>query len=75
MPAPPKQEGVVYLHFVMNRQGQVLFREIRQSSSHTLLDEETLELIDSAEPLPAPPPEITGQQLTFAVPVQFFIRE
>ncbi|ADE14918.1 TonB family protein [Nitrosococcus halophilus Nc 4] len=69
-----RQEGVTYLRFVMDREGQVLSARIERSSGYTLLDKETQALIERAAPLPVPPPEISGKQLEFVVPVQFFIR-
>lgn len=69
-----RQEGVVYLYFVMDRQGRVLSARIRRSSGYALLDEETLALIRRASPLPAPPPGVGGKRIELVVPVEFFIR-
>jgi protein TonB len=69
-----RQEGVTYLRFVMDREGQVLSARIERSSGYAILDEETMALIERAAPLPAPPPEVSGKQIELIVPVQFFIR-
>ncbi|QBQ55227.1 energy transducer TonB [Nitrosococcus wardiae] len=69
-----RQEGVTYLRFVMDREGQVLSARIERSSGYALLDKETQALIERAAPLPAPPPEVSGKQLEFVVPVQFSLR-
>jgi len=68
-----RQEGVAYLRFTMDREGNVLAKSIEQSAGHSLLDEETLELIDRAQPLPEPPTEMQGEILEFVVPVEFFL--
>jgi protein TonB len=68
------QQGVVYLRFTMNREGEVLSAKIERSSGYDLLDEETLALIRRAQPLPKPPPEVAGDTLELTVPVEFFLR-
>lgn len=47
---------------------------IERSAGYALLDDETLALIDRAQPLPRPPAEIRGEVLKFVVPVEFFLR-
>jgi protein TonB len=39
-----------------------------------LLDEETLALVQRAQPFPAPPPDVPGDEIKFAVPVRFSIK-
>lgn len=68
-----RQEGVAYLRFTMDREGNVLAKSIEQSAGHSLLDEETLALIERAQPLPEPPAEMQGEMLEFVVPVEFFL--
>ncbi len=68
------EEGVVYLRFTMDRHGAVLARRIERASGHRALDQETLELIERAQPLPAPPADMPGQRFEFVVPVQFQLR-
>ena len=70
-----RQEGTVYLRFTMDRQGRVLNAQIEKSSGFTLLDEEVTELIQRAQPLPVPPPEVPGAQIVLTVPVQFSLRD
>ncbi|HLI20349.1 MAG TPA: energy transducer TonB [Stellaceae bacterium] len=68
-----RQQGVVYLHFTMDRQGRVLSARIEKSSGFDALDDEALALIHRAEPLP-PPAEVSGETLSLTVPVQFFLK-
>lgn len=69
-----RQEGTVYLRFTMDRSGRVLSSQIEKGSGYSLLDDEVAGLIQRAQPLPAPPPEISGAQITLTLPVQFFLR-
>lgn len=69
-----RQEGVVLLYFVMDREGQVLRHEIRQSSGHKLLDREAESMIERAQPLPKLPSSVVQAQLELVVPVRFVLR-
>lgn len=64
-------EGIVYLWFVMDREGRVLSARIERGSGYALLDEEARAMIRRAEPLPAPPPEVPGERVVRVVPVDF----
>jgi protein TonB len=68
---PSAQKGIALLHFTMDRDGNVLSAEIRKSSGYALLDQETLALIRRAQPLPKPPPEVTGNPIALDVPIEF----
>ncbi|TXL69174.1 energy transducer TonB [Vineibacter terrae] len=67
------EEGVAYLRFTMDRSGNVLTKQLDRTSGHSLLDQETLALVERAQPLPSPPPELPGP-FVFVVPVQFQLR-
>ncbi len=64
-------EGVVQLHFVMDRTGRVLSFGIAKSSGRPILDEETRQLIARAQPLPPIPADWPQQTLNLVVPVEF----
>ena len=68
------EQGEVVLRFTMDRQGHVTAARVERGSGHAALDEEVLALIRRAEPLPALPPEIAGQQLELVVPIRFRLR-
>jgi periplasmic protein TonB len=68
-----RQQGVVLLHFTMDREGNVLTADIRKSSDFVLLDQESLDLIHRAEPLAKPPPEAPGDPIELTVPVLFHL--
>jgi protein TonB len=44
------------------------------SSGFAALDEETLALVQRAQPFPEPPPGVLGDEIKFMVPVRFAIR-
>ena len=68
------QQGVVYLRFAIDRQGKVLASQINKSSGFELLDDEVLALVERAQPVPAPPPEVSGARIELLVPVVFSLR-
>jgi len=65
------EEGTVRLHFIMDRMGHVLSYNIAGSSGSSALDNEALELIRRADPLPAVPPDYPGNTLNLVVPIIF----
>jgi protein TonB len=69
-----RQQGVVYLRFSMDRHGKVVAASIDRSSGFDALDAETLALIHRAEPLPPPPPDVSGDPIELVVPVEFFLK-
>ncbi|WKZ32032.1 MAG: TonB family protein [Thermodesulfobacteriota bacterium] len=69
-----RQEGVVYLRFVMNRRGDVVSLDIERSSGISSLDHESMALLRRSEPLPALPMEIASEQLELVVPIFFSLR-
>ncbi len=69
-----RQQGVVSLHFAIDRQGKVLSSQISKSSGFELLDDEVLALIQRAQPVPSPPPEVGGNRIELQVPVAFSLR-
>ncbi|BAI76020.1 tonB protein (plasmid) [Azospirillum sp. B510] len=69
-----RQEGVAQVRFTVDREGRVLSVQLDRSSGVAALDEETVEMVRRASPLPAPPEEIGQDRIELVVPVQFFIR-
>ena len=63
--------GVVMVRFRIDRHGHVLAHRIEQGSGHAVLDEETTRLMERADPFPAPPDSVPGNELEFLVPVQY----
>jgi protein TonB len=69
-----RQEGVVYVRFAVDRQGNVSNVRVGRASGHALLDEETLDTVRRGSPVPPPPAEIEGDPVEVMVPVEFFIK-
>lgn len=72
-----RQEGVVHVEFTINMQGNVLNKKIVKSSGHALLDQEVLNLIDRAQPLPTPPADVLKGKISIniTVPISFSLKE
>jgi protein TonB len=68
-----RQQGIAYVYFTMDRTGRVLTARITRSSGVDVLDEETLQLIHRAEPLPAPPPEVIGDPVELQISIEFYL--
>jgi protein TonB len=69
-----REQGVVLLSFSVDRNGRVLAHRIVQSSGHADLDQEVMEMIVRAQPLPAFPPSMTQSELDLTVPIRFSLR-
>lgn len=70
-----RQEDIVYVRFVMDRTGNVIFANIEQSHGYRLLDREARDLLFRTSPLPKPPEHIAGETVEVTVPIEFFIRQ
>ena len=69
-----RQQGVGHVAFTIDRQGAVLALRLHKSSGHDSLDQETLDLLHRAQPLPPPPADLPGERIELLVPVQFHLR-
>lgn len=68
------EQGTAVLSFSMNRSGRVTSAHIGRGSGSAQLDAATLAMIRSAQPLPAPPPDVAGNSFQFSVPIRYNIR-
>jgi protein TonB len=59
------------VHFTLDRRGHILAYSIKRSSGLPVFDEAALTMMKKADPVPAPPPVIADESLSFEVPVQF----
>jgi protein TonB len=66
--------GVAQLAFSVDRSGGVHHAHIVRGSGSSLLDRETLALVERAAPMPPPPAEVTGAQIPIVVPVRYNAR-
>jgi len=65
------EQGVVLLGFSLDRDGRVLAHRIVQSSGYVDLDNEVMEMIMRAEPLPPFPESMPQARLDLTVPIRF----
>ena len=69
------QEGTAYVRVVMDRRGYVLSSALAKTSRAQALDDEALDLMQRAQPLPAPPDSVTGDRIEFVIPVAFKLNQ
>lgn len=69
-----RHEGMPYVAFTMTRDGRVLSARIVRSSGVASLDQEGLDLLARAQPLPPLPSDQPGESLDLVVPIQFFLK-
>jgi protein TonB len=65
------EQGTVYLRFAIDREGRVLRARVDRSSGVAALDQESLDLLERADPLPPPPDEVRGDPVELVVPIEF----
>lgn len=68
------EHGVARIAFSVDRQGGVHNPHIVGSSGSSLLDQATISLVERAQPLPPPPPEVRGARIAIVVPIRYNIR-
>ena len=66
-----REHGIARVAFLVDRTGRVISSSVVQSSGSAALDRETLDLLQRAQPLPVPPPDVPGGPFSFSVPVRF----
>jgi len=68
-----KQEGIVRIAFTMDRQGNVLNRQVDTSSGYPYLDAAALKMFDDANPLPPVPDNFAPgrKELPLVMPIDF----
>lgn len=66
-----REEGVVRVRFVLDRQGQLLEGQVIGKSGFAALDEEGHAMLSRASPYPAAPQDILGSRIEFTVPIEW----
>ena len=67
-----KRAGAAWVRFQVDRDGKLLASELVTSSGTVLLDREALQVLQRAQPLPAPPASVLRQgSVTVTLPVSF----
>jgi protein TonB len=68
------EQGLAKVAFTIDHEGHLLGSRIVQSSGSPALDQETLDMLTRAQPMPTPPEGLPDSALSFVVPVRFNIR-
>ena len=69
-----RYEGTTQVTFTFNRAGEILDYRISAASDHPILDRATRRMMERANPLPAMPDAVPGEQMTLTVPVAYRLR-
>ena len=67
------EEDTVSVRISVDRNGNILRVAIVNSRGYTLLDQEALQMVQRAAPLPPFPAELIGDRLNIVVPIEFFL--
>ena len=74
-PADRSQKSAeIQIRFTLDRVGRVLSTSIEKGSGDTAFDEAALAMVRRSDPVPAPPPLIADEGLSFTLPVIFRIK-
>ena len=69
-----RHEGTVHLRFTLSRDGRVLAAQLVGPSGVASLDQEGLDLLQRAQPMPPFPPDQPGESMDLIVPLVFSLR-
>jgi protein TonB len=69
-----REQGIAMVAFTIDHEGHLVNSRIVRSSGSSVLDEETLDMLARAQPMPKPPGSAPDTALSFVVPVRFNIR-
>lgn len=67
------QQGTPHVFFTACRDGRVLAVHVVRTSGFSILDQAGMDLVRSAEPLPAFPQGLSAATMNLVVPVEFFL--
>ena len=70
-----QQAAEIYVRFTLDRLGHVLSATVEKGSGDTAFDEAALAMVRRSDPVPAPPPLIADEGLSFTVPVIFRVNK
>ena len=67
----PPRTAEILVGFTIDRTGHVLRSEVVRSSGNRAFDDAALAMMRRSDPVPAPPPLVADESLSFTVPVRF----
>lgn len=68
-----RQQGMVLLYIVIDRDGRVIASRIQKGSGQQPLDQAALAMLERAQPLPPISDDMNKERLKLVVPVQVFL--
>ena len=68
-----REEGVVHVHFAVDRDGRLLRGDVVGSSGFASLDAEAMAMLDRSNPFPGAPHSVRGERIEVSTPVEFFL--
>lgn len=68
-----REEGVVHVHFAVDRDGRLLRGDVVHSSGFATLDAEAMAMLDRSNPFPGAPHSVRGERIEVSTPVEFFL--
>ena len=68
------EQGTVKIAFMLDADGHVVSSRIVKSSGSAILDQETLDLLERAQPFPVPPNGASEKDLFLEVPITYALR-
>ena len=68
-----REEGVVHVHFAVDRDGRLLRGDVVASSGYASLDAEAMAMLDRSNPFPGAPHSVRGERIEVSTPVEFFL--
>ena len=68
-----REEGVVHVHFAVDRDGRLLRGDVVSSSGFASLDAEAMAMLDRSNPFPGAPHSVRGERIEVSTPVEFFL--
>jgi len=69
-----QKSAEIYVRFTLDRMGHVLSTSIDKGSGDSALDEAALAMVKRSDPVPAPPPLVADEGLSFTLPVIFRVK-
>jgi protein TonB len=68
-------EGTTQVQLVVSTAGKMVSAAILHSSGFEVLDNQALEMVQQAAPLPRPPESLRGREFTVMVPIVFKLND
>jgi periplasmic protein TonB len=65
------EHGTVIVSFTLDREGQLIDSQVKQTSGSAILDQAAIELVKRSQPFPPLPSDYSGARIQLRLPVTF----